>query len=78
MIASTRAVGCRLGSDPAAFTSNGLIATISTPTVPAIEPVPAHQAQDSGVCHRGQSSGSVGLGLKWSFVTHWPGQAALS
>ncbi len=45
MIASTRAVGCRLGSDPAAFTSNGPIASISAPTVPAIEPVPAHHGR---------------------------------
>ena len=41
-------------------------------------PDPSYEAQYSGSCHRGQSSGSVGLGLKWSFVTHWPGQAALS
>jgi hypothetical protein len=44
-IASTRAVGCRLGSDPAAFTSNGLRTTNIQPTVPATEPLPAHHGR---------------------------------
>lgn len=47
-------------------------------SLPAATDVQPCTAQYSGSCHRGQSSGSVGLGLKWSFVTHWPGQAALS
>ncbi len=44
-IASTRAVGCRLGSEPAAFTSTGLITTNSEPAVPATEPLPARHGR---------------------------------